>query len=395
MRSLTASRLLIALGTLIAVFAILAVWISRQALETDQWTKTSSELLEKPAVQVAVAGYLVDQLYANVDVQGEIRSALPARADALAGPAAGALRRGAEDVAKRALRSPRVQQAWEDANRKAHEALVNIVLHDNGKVVSTTGGVVSLDMRALLDEIAQRTGIGDKIVDKLPASAASLEIVRSNELKTVQTGARLLKPLAAVLVLLALACYGGAIALARGRRREMLRAAGLGFIFAGATALVVRQLAGGTVVDQLAGTAAVRPAIEDVWTVGTSFLVGVATATIAYGVLAVVGAWLAGPTRIAVRTRTAIAPYLADARITYGAVAAVVLLVLVWGPTEATRRLVPALVLVILLLIGVEALRRQVRSEFPDAARGPSGSAGEPPVDGAAPAPEDRVLAKT
>ena len=219
MRSLTASRLLIALGTLIAVFAILAVWISRQALETDQWTKTSSELLEKPAVQVAVAGYLVDQLFANVDVQGEIRSALPARADALAGPAAGALRRGAEDVAKRALRSPRVQQAWEDDNRKAHEALVDIVLHDNGKVVSTTGGVVSLDMRALLDEIAQRTGIGDKIVGKLPASAASLEIVRSNELKTVQTGARLLKPLAAVLVLLALACYGGAIALARGRRR--------------------------------------------------------------------------------------------------------------------------------------------------------------------------------
>ena len=108
-----------------------------------------------------------------------------------------------------------------------------------------------------------------------------------------------------------------------------------------------------------------------------------------------VGAWLAGPTRIAVRTRTALAPYLADARITYGVVAAVVLLVLVWGPTEATRRLLPALVLVILLLIGVEALRRQVRSEFPDAARGPSGSAGEPPVDGATPVPEDRVLTKT
>ena len=107
------------------------------------------------------------------------------------------------------------------------------------------------------------------------------------------------------------------------------------------------------------------------------------------------GAWLAGPTRIAVRTRTAIAPYLADARITYGAVAALVLLVLVWGPTEATRRLVPALVLVILLLIGVEALRRQVRSEFPDAARGPSGPAGEPPADDAADAPEERVLAKT
>jgi hypothetical protein len=393
MRSLTASRVLIALGTLIAMLAILAVWISRQALETDQWTKTSSELLEQPAVQVAVAGYLVDQLYANVDVQGEIRKALPARADALAGPAAGALRRGAEDVAKRALSSPRVQAAWEDANREAHKVLVAIILHNGGKVVDTANGVVRLDLRALLEEIAQRTGIGDKIVDKLPASAASLEIVRSDELGTVQTGARLLKPLAAVLVLLSLACFGGAIALARGRRRQMVRAAGLGFIFAGATALVVRQIAGGTVVDQLASTAAVRPAIEDVWTVGTSFLVGVATATIAYGALAVIGAWLAGPTRIAVQVRTALAPYLADARITYGVVAAVVLLVLVWGPTEATRRLLPALVLVILLVIGVEALRRQVRREFPDATRGPSGPPGEPPAGDGAEAPEKHVMA--
>jgi hypothetical protein len=63
-------RVLVAVGALLAILSILAVWISRQALETDQWAQTSSELLEDPAVQSAVSGYLVDTLYANVDVAG-------------------------------------------------------------------------------------------------------------------------------------------------------------------------------------------------------------------------------------------------------------------------------------------------------------------------------------
>src|SRR6266511_5832283 len=116
----TASGALVALGGLVALLAIVAVWVSRQALETDQWTETSSKVLQDPAVQTAVAGYLVDQIYANVDVAGQLRAALPERAQPLAAPAAGALRNAAEQVANRALDRPRVQAAWEAANRQAH-----------------------------------------------------------------------------------------------------------------------------------------------------------------------------------------------------------------------------------------------------------------------------------
>src|SRR4051812_30238079 len=185
MRRLTVARALIALGTLLAILAVLAVWISRQVLETNQWTQTSSQLLEQPAVQRAVAGYLVDQLYANVDVQGELRSALPPQLSPLAGPAAGALRQGAETVARRALRGPRVQQAWEDANRRAHVVLLRII-NGGGSVVATNGGVVTLDLRTLLNQIAQQTGIGDRVVGKLPASAASIRILRSDQLDAAQ-----------------------------------------------------------------------------------------------------------------------------------------------------------------------------------------------------------------
>ena len=328
--------------------------------------QTSSQLLKQPAVQTAVSEYLVDQLYANVDVAGELRAALPPRFEPLAGPAAGALRGQAEKIARTALGRPRVQQAWEDANRATHALLVKLVVHGGGSVVSNSNGVVTLDLRGLLADLQQRVGIGGRIGQKLPPGAAQIKILNSDQLGAAQTVGRLLKPLALVLVLAVLACLGAAIGLARGHRREMVRDAGLVFIAAGAIALVVRRLAGTAVVDQLATTEAIKPAIQDVWQVGTSLLVGVATATMAYGVLAVAGAWLAGPMALAVRARRRLAPVLRDWRITYGAVGLLILLVLVWGPTEGIRRPLPALALTVLLLLGVEALRRQVARETPE-----------------------------
>jgi hypothetical protein len=40
-------RGLIALGTVLAVLAIFAVWADRQALNTDEWVDTSGKLLEE------------------------------------------------------------------------------------------------------------------------------------------------------------------------------------------------------------------------------------------------------------------------------------------------------------------------------------------------------------
>jgi hypothetical protein len=367
------SRILLVVGTLVAFLAILAIWISRQALETDQWTQTSSKLLESPAVQTALAGYLVDQLYANVDVTGEVRSALPPRARPLAGAAAGALRRGAEDLTRRALGRPRVQELWVAANRQAHRQLVNVI-EGGGNTVSTQNGTVTLNLKAMLDDIAARTGVGARVAAKIPPSAAQIRILRSSQLKTAQDIGSALKPLAAVLVILFLACFGGAIALGAGRRRQVLRSTGIALVFAGVAALVTQKILGNMVVDDLATTASLEPAVRDVWQIATSLLLDVAHATIAYGLIVVVGAWLAGPMRLAVGLRAAMAPYLRDWRIAYGTLAGVVLLVLLWGPTEGTRRPIPALILIALLAGGVEALRRQVAREYPDAERGESGA---------------------
>ena len=360
---------LVALASLLAYIAILAIWVDRQALNTDNYARASSEMLERPVIRNRVAEYLVDQLYANVDVQGEIRAALPERAAPLAGPAAGALRNAAERAANEILARPRAQEAWEQANRSMHELLVE-VLEGGGPILSTTGGVVVLDLKELLAELEERTGVGGRIADRLPADAAEIEILRSDELELAQDAFNTLDALPIITVTLSLALFGLALALAPGWRRQATRGYGIGLLAAGAAALGTSSVAGDAIVKSLVSTEAGRPAVREVWIISTELLDQAANAAIFYGLALVVGVWLAGRTRPATAVRRVAAPYLREpiiAWLAYAAVAAVV--VLWWEPTPATRNPITAAMLVLLFGLGFEALRRKAGREFPEADR--------------------------
>ena len=99
-------RSLLVLGTVLAVLAIFAVWIERQALDPDEWASTSGKLLKNEQIQTALSQYLTDQLFHHVDVQAELAKRLPPQAKPLAGPIAGGLREFAADASKRAMASP-------------------------------------------------------------------------------------------------------------------------------------------------------------------------------------------------------------------------------------------------------------------------------------------------
>ena len=76
----------ILLAALIGFVSALTVWVKRQALETDKWVATSSRLLEDDEIRGALSLYLVDQLYANVDVAAELQQSLPPRREAARRP---------------------------------------------------------------------------------------------------------------------------------------------------------------------------------------------------------------------------------------------------------------------------------------------------------------------
>lgn len=359
---------IIVLASVIAFFAIFAVWVNRQVMETDEWTNTSSDLLEKQSIRTTVATYLVDQLYANVDVAAEVRTRLPPQFKSLAGPASGALREFALRVANRALAGPRFQTAWEQANRKAHEEFVGIIKDETNPALSTSGGNVVLDLKSLLTQLANELGLSGKLVQKLPPDAAQLVVLRSDQLDAAQKIAKAIRGLAIVLPLLWLALVVLGVYLARGRRRQAIRLAAFGGLAAGVTVLLARAGAGDLVTNSLAKTAAVEPAIHDAWDVGTSLLEDAAQSVIAIGLVLLIVAWLAGNTRPAIAFRRFAAPYMRERPIlVYCVVVAIYLILVAWHPAHIFTRPLALLLLAVFLVIGTEALRRQTEAEYPNA----------------------------
>ena len=361
------ARGLVVLAALLAFLALHAIWLDRQLLNTDNWTASSSELLEKPAVRNQAAAFLTDELYARVDIEAAIRDALPPRAQVLAEPAARLLRERVELRARQMLQRPKVQTLWEDANRTAHQMLMR-VLEGGGPNVSTENGKVVLDLKSLLEQLQAQVGIGGRVAGALPADAAQITVLESDQLATAQDVAKLIDGLPIVLTALSLLLFAAALLLAPDVRRHTVRGYGIGLLAAGAASVASIAWAGDYVVGSLSDTAATEPVVRAVWDVYDTLLIEAATAAIGYGAVMVLGAWLAGPTAWAVDVRRALAPYLAQPALAYGAFAALMFIVVVWwSPTPATRNPVTALLLIALLALGFEALRRRTRGEFPGA----------------------------
>jgi hypothetical protein len=372
---------LVIVATVLAFVAIFSLWVNRQALNTDNWVTTSGKLLEDKAVQTQVATFVVKQLYANVNVEAELKSNLPPALAPLAGPAAGGLKQVAQTAAERVLATGQAQDAWKKANRAAHKTLLKVI-NGGSKNISTTGGKVTLNLRSVVEEVAADVGINPAVANKIPASAASLVILRSKQIDAAQKIAKAIRRLAIVLTVLVFGMYALAVYLARGRRRETLRSVGIGFIAAGAVALIARGLAGTAVVDALAKNEAAKPAAEAVWSIGTGLLAQAAGSAITFGVLLVIAAVFAGPTRYAVRLRRWAAPYLRDRPgVTYTAAGAIYLALIAWAPIAAFRKPLGILVFALLMILGTEVLRRQTAREFPAAAAPPPAT---PPQSGPA-----------
>jgi Short C-terminal domain len=351
--------------TLIAFLSIFAIWIKRQALETETWTETSSELLEREEIRDAIADFLVTALYDNVDVEAEIARQLPPPVDRLAGPISAGLRQVADEAADRALARPEVQTLWEDANRTAHERLL-AVIDNEAEALSEDDGAVYLNLTEILQQLTDELGIAEGLASKIPDDAARIRVMDAEDLDAIRTGVDLLRTLAWLLLAIALALYGLALYLAGNRRRETLRLIGFSFIAAGALALISQRVAGDAVVGALTTAAASEGPVEETWEVATSLLTDSGSAVVVYGIVIVLAAWLAGPTSVATSIRRWITPYLRQPRIAYTGLAVLLLLLFWWDPFPATHRLAPSLLLIALLAIGVEFLRRQVIREFPD-----------------------------
>jgi hypothetical protein len=189
--------------------------------------------------------------------------------------------------------------------------------------------------------------------------------MKGTQLKTARQAVKVVRFLSYFLFFLVLAIYALAVYLATGRRRQLLMGIGASLFIVGLIVLVVRRFAGNYLVDALTKNPLDKGAVHVVWAVETQLLRNVGVNVLIYGVFIMLAAWIAGPSRPARWVRRVSTPTARDHPwVIYAAVALLLLLILITGPTDG-QRVYPLLVVFVAAFAGVEVLRRQMLREFP------------------------------
>ena len=335
----------------------------RADIDTNGWTQTSVKLLENEKVREFVANDLSERLLKVVDVQNIAADKLPQALAPLAPALATAAAQLVPQAIDRALQVPKVQELWARANRLAHARVIKL-LNGGSSELSTTGGAVTLNLEALIDRLGARLGVGSEVGAKLPAEQRRIVLFRSKQLRAAQDVIKGLRDLSFVLPALVVLLYAGALALAAGSRRRVLLEIGVGIIVGSLIALLLRRWVESYVVNTLVLNEGARPALREVLSIVTAGWRDRALWLLITGVLVIFAGWLAGPMRFAVKLRGLVARPLEHHPAWFvGGAVGLVLLIATLGPERTPGQLIPLLVELVLIVVGVLALRRQVTAE--------------------------------
>ncbi|HSP29780.1 MAG TPA: hypothetical protein VLN74_14600 [Ilumatobacteraceae bacterium] len=358
--------LLIVLATIVGMGATLNSWVDRQALDTDEWVSATDEMLADDDVRNALSVYLVGELFRTVDVAGGLENLLPGPSSQLAGPIAASLQSSAVGAVDQSLGTERFRSLWSDANRTAHTAFVRVANGDDGALLGTSGGVLVVDLRELLIQVADRLGLPGTIVEQIPEDAGQLVVFESDQLDAVQQAVRVINVLSLYLFVLVVVLYAAAVVLASDRR-VALRNVGVAVVVGSVLLLIVQRITIDLSVDQLARAERGRDAVDAIVSIATGLLNELAWAWLAVGVMIATYAVLIGPTRAAVAVRRFLAPVMTNPVGAWALALGVLALYLLLAPGISFDRWLPALVVVALFVTAVELLRRQIVREHPDA----------------------------
>ena len=360
------ARLLVLLGAIFLVLSLLAGFVRFQALDNDTVRETASLLIEDDEIRAEVAASMVDELFANVDVAAALENQLPEDQQGLAGPLSAAVRELADRSAVRLLERPRAQELWIEAVAFSHDQVIT-VLEDEARGVETDQGAVFLDLGPLIVALGERIAIVGRLAEQIPEERTRIKVMDAEQLEAAQDLTGLMKTLGSWLWVVPLLLFAAALWLAAGRRRMILRGIAVALVLTGLLVLVVRSLAGSYVVDSLATTASATTAATHTWDIVTRQLVDGGLTSIGLGVILLVAVWLSGAGRSATATRAELAPFLARPAIAFGVAATLFLLLLWWAPTVQTTRVPLMLAAAVILVLGVELLRRITAVEHPGA----------------------------
>ena len=311
----TAAIVLLTLGILLIPVAAVAVWARNAVFNTDRYVETVAPLARNPVVQDAIAARITAEVFRAVDLDELVdrsvlfltRQGAPEQVALLADPVKKGLRSFATSQVRAIVGSDQFAQAWDQANRAAHEGLVAALTGEGSGGITISGNTVSVNLGAFIEAIRpQLAEAGFPLADRIPTVNVSFTILESEQLPRVQRAARALDQLVVPLAVTTLVLLLLGVAVAPDRRRMVL-AAGLGISAVLALLLVALAATREFYLTHLpAGTQSVDAAAV-IWDTMTRFLAAGARNGIVVGIVVAVLAWLAGPARLAVAIRRVVA----------------------------------------------------------------------------------------
>lgn len=301
---------LLILGAVLLAVAIPAMWAGRTLLDTDRYTETVAPLASDPAVRQSVATSAVDRLFSQADVAARVRNALPPDAAFIAPQITAGLQEFSVTAAQRALETPQFATLWTEANRAAHERIVPALLTGTAGqtgALSVEQGTVAIDLTRIVTLVKQAlVSRGLSAVENVPDDIAggSVVLFQSAQLAQIQTLLQAVRTLSVLLPILAVLMLAGAVAVAPDRRRALF--------WVGLTSIVSMLVLGvglalardAYVSSPPAGILSGAAAVSFFDTI-VRFLRNSIRTVAALGLVLLIGAAFAGPSTLAVRTRSA------------------------------------------------------------------------------------------
>jgi hypothetical protein len=300
---------LIVLATILAPLTLVVLWMDSAILDTNGYVKTVAPLSSNPAVQNAVATDVTNGLWAKVDVQQQLAGVLPSWAQVFAAPLSNTLKGYTYDATHAIVSSAAFSEFWKTANQKAHGKVSAVLLGNEGGVVQTANGEVSIDLAPLTDRVkAALDGRGIHVLDSVATTPGSTTFVlfRSKTLARVQRIVNVFHKLSIALPVLLIAAWAGAIAVSTRRRRTVLQ---LGFTLALAMVLTLvgYHLGRGAYLSAVVTPQLPRDAATAMFDTLLRGMLAVARTAFVVGVVIWLGALVMGPAAWAVRLRRALA----------------------------------------------------------------------------------------
>ncbi|MGH9231358.1 MAG: hypothetical protein ACRD07_21960, partial [Acidimicrobiales bacterium] len=229
-------------------------------------------------------------------VQDRIQELTPRNNALLAATVADAAENLIDDTVRTVLRSEGFRDVWRGVVVRAHDRFVALVEGDDREPVS-------LDLRQAVERVDQSLedrGV-DLIDDATVDQVGEVVALRRSQIDEVRETVELARRLVIVLPIVAIALIAAAVALAPDRRR-MLARAGVGIVVAMVVTALALRIARRAIADRVEIDER-RQAVESLWGRLFESLFQQTAALVALGLVIALGAWLAGPSRLALGLR--------------------------------------------------------------------------------------------